>query len=51
MFRPTQHQQRPSLPVGINSQVQVKTETCNNWMPSTPSHISPISKWLKFTWV
>ncbi|XP_025418720.1 mothers against decapentaplegic homolog 4 isoform X3 [Sipha flava] len=42
MFRPTQQQQqRPSHQIGINSQVQVKTE-CNSWMPPvTPSHISP----------
>lgn len=46
MFRPTQQQQqRPSHQIGLNSQVQVKTETCNNWMPpGTPSHISPNSK-------
>jgi len=49
MFRPTvQQQQRPSHQIGINSQVQVKTESCNNWMPGTPSHIPPNSK---FTWV
>jgi MAD (mothers against decapentaplegic) family protein 4 len=49
MFRPTQQQQqRPSHQIGINSQVQVKTE-CNSWMPPvTPSHISPNSKLLIF---
>lgn len=48
MFRPTQQQQqRPSHQIGINSQVQVKTESCNNWMPGTPSHITPNSKFFK----
>lgn len=52
MFRSTQqHQQRPSHQIGINSQVQVKTESCNSWMPGTPSHMSPNSKLQKFTWV
>lgn len=51
MFRPTQQQQqRPSHQIGLNSQVQVKTETCNSWMPpGTPSHISPNSKLLRFS--
>jgi len=50
MFRPTlqQQQQHPSHQIGINSQVQVKTESCSNWMPGTPSHIPPNSK---FSWV
>lgn len=49
MYRPTpQQQQRPSHQIGINTQVQVKTELCNSWMPGTPSHISPNSKWLEF---
>lgn len=51
MFRPSQQQQRPSHPIGLSSQVQVKTEPVNNWMPSTPSHIPPNSKLLTFIWV
>lgn len=51
MFRSTQQQhQRPSHQIGINSQVPIKTESCNSWMPGTPSHIPPNSKLLKFTW-
>lgn len=50
MFRSTQQQhQRPSHQIGINSQVPIKTESCNSWMPGTPSHIPPNSKLLKFT--
>ncbi|CAI6372858.1 unnamed protein product [Macrosiphum euphorbiae] len=42
LFRPTlQQQQCPSRQIGVNSQVQVKTESCDNWMPSTPSHTHP----------
>ncbi|CAI6377763.1 unnamed protein product [Macrosiphum euphorbiae] len=42
LFRPKllQHQ------IGLNSRVQVKTEPCDNWMPSTPSHTPPNSKLL-----
>jgi len=50
MFRPNHQQQLcPSHQIGLNSQVPVKTESCNNWMPSTPSHITPNSKLFKFT--
>jgi len=50
MFRPTHQQQLcPSHKIGLKCQVPVKTESCNNWMPSTPSHITPNSKLLTFT--
>eukprot|EP00102_Acyrthosiphon_pisum_P023473 XP_016660683.1 PREDICTED: mothers against decapentaplegic homolog 4-like [Acyrthosiphon pisum] len=37
LFRPTLQQHQ----IGINSQVRVKTEPCDNWIPSTPSHAPP----------
>eukprot|EP00102_Acyrthosiphon_pisum_P002939 XP_001944884.2 PREDICTED: mothers against decapentaplegic homolog 4-like [Acyrthosiphon pisum] len=36
-----QQQQFPSHQIGLNSQVQVKTDSCKNWIPGTPSHIPP----------
>ncbi|KAL4083384.1 hypothetical protein QTP88_028708 [Uroleucon formosanum] len=42
LFRPMLPQKQcPSRQISVNSQEQVKTEPCDNWMSNTPSHTPP----------
>ncbi|VVC37335.1 Hypothetical protein CINCED_3A018846 [Cinara cedri] len=41
MYETTSQQQQPSSnQIGLNSEVQIKTETCNDWISGTPSYVS-----------